>query len=458
MPAQQQHTSYTGYTSASNGPITAGQCVVLDASGDYYNVSTTAARATAVRRSTGIAVTSCSGDAQDRGFEVQVVGEIDASITGLAAGTASLIRVSSTGVLERVASYSSSDDVVGFCDADGTAHVCFPLAGLNVAIGAGSAPGLPSRSIQYYLTSTTLGGAAHAGISTDGYIEHSADRTGGAATTGDARFAKASSLMARNYNGTRNVCVWQSSGSSLDRLIIGSQLADFGTRVTDFNEVYVQPRTIFLIRLLDQDDGGASQGFSVERYPSSNQAALGILARTNLGFSGGKSAIVLTDFGGGVGVQFWGDAATEPTTNPASGCVFWIKPSTHHLYQRLPDGTVVDLTAGAGGSEANYLAVTSQPAASIDVTGVGVLEYTGATSITLYGLTAPAAGAAKRVVISNFSSDSEAVVTIEFESGSASAAADGFANQTTTTIAKGESYIAFYSHASALWRLVRGAT
>lgn len=171
MPAQQQHTSYTGYTSASNGPIVAGQCVVLDASGDYYNVSTTAARTAAGRRSMGIAVTGCSGTAQDRAFEVQVVGEIAESITNLGAGTASLIRVSDAGVLERVGEYSTSDDVCGHCDEDGTAHVCFPLVGLGAALGASSAPGLPARSIQYYLDANTLGGAAHASISSDGYIE-----------------------------------------------------------------------------------------------------------------------------------------------------------------------------------------------------------------------------------------------------------------------------------------------
>jgi len=220
MPAQQGSWIATAYL--ETGTIAKGQVACLNEAGTRYVVASDANRTAAGRRSACIAITA--GDADDPGgssFEAQYVGAVPPEISGLGDGTESLIRVSDAGVLERVAEYSTSDDVCGHCDADGTAYVCFPLVGLGAALGASSAPGLPARSIQYYLDANTLGGATHAGISSDGYIEHSADRTGGAATVGDDRFAKACSAYARNSAGSGDLCIWRHLTGSVDGLFLG---------------------------------------------------------------------------------------------------------------------------------------------------------------------------------------------------------------------------------------------
>ena len=81
-------------------------------------------------------------------------------------------------VCERVAEYSTSDDVCGHCDADGTAYVCSARRS-RVGARRGSAPGLPDHSVQYYYDANTLGGAT--GVSIDG--------TGSALQLGTGTFA-----------------------------------------------------------------------------------------------------------------------------------------------------------------------------------------------------------------------------------------------------------------------------
>lgn len=74
-------------------------------------------------------------------------GPIAPAITGLGPGTASPVRVSALGRLERVASPTESDDYAGMCDASGLLHAAFgspypmgggggnPWAGLEDAYG-----------------------------------------------------------------------------------------------------------------------------------------------------------------------------------------------------------------------------------------------------------------------------------------------------------------------------------
>jgi hypothetical protein len=193
MSAQQQHYITTAYSSGAGSAITRGYCVVLDSAGTYYAHSTTAARSAAGRRTSGIAISSCTGDAQSRAFELQTVGEVPNSITGLGTGTASLIRVSSTGILERVATYSSSDDVCGYCDTDGTAHVCFPLIGMGVSIGAAGGPAGSTNSLQYKVDASTFGGATHADI-VSGYLVADGVKISGTPTAGQVLTASSSTV------------------------------------------------------------------------------------------------------------------------------------------------------------------------------------------------------------------------------------------------------------------------
>jgi hypothetical protein len=123
MPAQQQHHVTTAFL--SSGSVDVGQCAVKDAAGLGYVESTLANRTASGRQSSGIAISA--GDPDNTAFELQVVGEIPPSITGLGAGTSTYVKVSDAGYLARTNTLDSS--VVGRCDADGTAYVCFPLAG-----------------------------------------------------------------------------------------------------------------------------------------------------------------------------------------------------------------------------------------------------------------------------------------------------------------------------------------
>ena len=81
---------------------------------------------------------------------MQVVGIVPASVTALGTGTATSVRVSSSGYLERVASPSASDEVVGTCDTDGTAYVSFSSHGALVPAGS-------VGDMQTKASATTLG-------------------------------------------------------------------------------------------------------------------------------------------------------------------------------------------------------------------------------------------------------------------------------------------------------------
>jgi len=131
----QYSVNWEGPVSSAAATISAGYCVCPTSSG--FVVATSANRTTYGRPS-GIAMTA--GDAANP-IQIVHVGPLTASQTGLGAGTASPIRVSSTGTLERVATPSSSDDVVGYCFTDGSAHVSFGVLSHRVYVDSGGGGG-----------------------------------------------------------------------------------------------------------------------------------------------------------------------------------------------------------------------------------------------------------------------------------------------------------------------------
>lgn len=135
MPAQAQHTVFTAFLSSTTDTVARGKILVLNSAGAYYVVATTAARAAAAHKCAGVAITA--GDSTNPAVELQAFGEIPASISGLAAGSASWVRVSSTGTFERCTP-SGSDEIVGYCDADGTVHAAFGV--LSASSLAASTP------------------------------------------------------------------------------------------------------------------------------------------------------------------------------------------------------------------------------------------------------------------------------------------------------------------------------
>src|SRR5688500_180342 len=101
--------------SASSGAIAIGDVMIdHETDGDYVK-ATTANRGT--RRSKGISLHAWSATTRGAG-RLQTGGIVSAATTGLVAGLASWVRVSSTGRCERCTP-SSGDDLLGKCDEDG---------------------------------------------------------------------------------------------------------------------------------------------------------------------------------------------------------------------------------------------------------------------------------------------------------------------------------------------------
>ena len=459
MPAQQESWIATAYL--ESGTITRGYVACLNEAGTAYIVASAANRTAAGRRSACIALTSADASSPGgSGFEAQYVGSVPTNISGLTAGSASLIRVSDAGVLERVGSYSTSDDVCGYCDADGNAYVCFPLVGLGAALGASSAPGLPQNSVQYYLDANTLGGAAHASISSDGYIEHSADRTGGAATLGDSRFAKQSSMRARSLDGTRNVTVW-SHGADLgggDVIVYGS-----ASSTTEPNENGLWPRYFSSLQV---GVFGASEAqaavlaFGPGRAGATGTGATARVAAACPNFFIGRQPrfAALTDdpVAGAVGVEFHEDMTTAPNLTPSGGYMRRSNPTTHHPEVLLPGDNPStgwrDLL-----EEAGTKTITASPAASLDMAGYGHLDIRAPSGVVnIKGFIAPS-GRAKRFTITNNNQDS-ADVKLKFDDAGASATADRIWSNSSAdiTIPFGDTLLITYSASLARWTAVKG--
>lgn len=166
MPAQSYSTVWNGYLSGTTGTVNVGDCVIPDADAEFYIVATAANRTAASRtaRVSGIALTA--GDDDNRHIEFQTIGPCPPSITGLTAGTASDLRVSSTGRLER-ATISGSDIYAGRCDADGWAYLDF--AGSASAVAASATAGGDNKTIQYN-SSGSFGGETQWTRESDGRL------------------------------------------------------------------------------------------------------------------------------------------------------------------------------------------------------------------------------------------------------------------------------------------------
>lgn len=124
------------------GTIAVGN-VLVDSGSGY--VKATSANRTSYGRPDGIAITA--GDSNSPVVMVQC-GPLSATQSGLSTGSASAVRVSSTGVLERVTTPSSSDEVVGWAETDGRVHVAFGVLTHRVYVdsGGGGGGGTPAGS------------------------------------------------------------------------------------------------------------------------------------------------------------------------------------------------------------------------------------------------------------------------------------------------------------------------
>lgn len=136
---------------AGSGSV--GQAIV-DAGSDTYAIATSTAR-TGGKRSSYIIV----GLGHPLGaYTVQSCGDISPSITGLAPGAASWVRVSTTGAIERCTP-GVGDDVIGWCEASGLLHL--QMGYLTSSITAGGS-GLPTWLTA--LTESNTAGSVSPGV------------------------------------------------------------------------------------------------------------------------------------------------------------------------------------------------------------------------------------------------------------------------------------------------------
>ena len=105
-------TTYTGILSSAASSISIGYAIVPNTDGQFV-VATTANRAS-YGRSRGVAITAASG--VNAAFEFRVAGILSAADSGVGTGTAGdWVRVKADGSLERTATVSAGNDVIGRC-------------------------------------------------------------------------------------------------------------------------------------------------------------------------------------------------------------------------------------------------------------------------------------------------------------------------------------------------------
>ena len=130
MTAPNYTVSMVAYPVLPGEVAPVGACLVLV--DGKYQISTLAARGVDYLKSSGIVT---AAGAVNQGVFMQSFGDIPASISGLGAGLNTYVRVGDTGYLERRPSISPIDDIVGWCEPDGSVHLFF--GGLYNTTGGG---------------------------------------------------------------------------------------------------------------------------------------------------------------------------------------------------------------------------------------------------------------------------------------------------------------------------------
>jgi hypothetical protein len=145
--------------SGASPSVAVGSCVLPDSTATTFIVATSANRGS--KRSAGIVLAVTTQGGSTNTVEYATVGTVSADISGLAVGTASWVRVSTAGVLERCTP-SGADDVVGWCETDGSCHLLFGLftAAIVAGSGSGALPGGSTNDVQ-----VNAGGGLFGGVS-----------------------------------------------------------------------------------------------------------------------------------------------------------------------------------------------------------------------------------------------------------------------------------------------------
>ena len=424
LRAQQNHTVWTAHYDPLAGAIAVGRVLVLNEAGTRYLPSTAANRAEVNRRSAGIALSAADGETTLDG-EFQFVGIVPPEVSRLGTGTASALRVSSDGWLERVESPTADDEVVGRCDADGTAYVVF--AGIQGATGADGEDATPitlggsNGDVMVRASATATSGVAPgdedevltvvdgewasappqltppAGDPGQFQINLDDESFGAVRMTyddGTGEIAAESDLhqTVRNEGDTASMCVW-SAGFFNDPTVFGD--VDFVAYGSDAEfaqgsqptAAYVNARRFvqFYAAFGDSDYAtfllaapvGTSTGTAGAMFP-------------NFLLSGVEfpSISAADDLGTGKGVLAIKGATTNPSTNPSGGIVVYSDAGdSHYLKYRLPGGTtavpVNTLTnAGSGSALVKTKSGIDYPIRSL-VAGTGVTLTENTDDVTI---------------------------------------------------------------------------
>lgn len=202
--------------SVATANVGAGDCLLYDTANGVWKVATSANRTAANVGTQGIALGPTSSQALP-GVPYQSSGIVSASVSGLTSltpGSANqLVRTSSSGRLERVSSYTSGDDIVGYATWDGRVALHLGLPWESIATFAGVSPGGATYSMQYKVNTTTLGGST--GVSVDGTGSALQLGTGAFATVGLVRVAynTGAVLSAKDSGATNRNVISQSTST-----------------------------------------------------------------------------------------------------------------------------------------------------------------------------------------------------------------------------------------------------
>lgn len=468
MPAQQQQFIETAFLTGVTGTVAAGTVLCLTADGTRYTIASLTNRTAASRPAACIALTA--GDANNIAVEAQFVGVVPPNITGLGTGTATYVRTSDAGVLERTDDLDAN--VVGHCDADGTAYVCFPLAGMSLG---GIISNITGRKVVF--GDGTLQGAAHATISSDGYTEHGADRTGGAATVGDDRYAKNSTAYVRSQDGTKNKCVWShslltfSGCPATDILDIGRNRA---TNADDQDIINVvcrygggfafgpdSGRVVYFGAYADILTSAPGMSFV---YAAPNFAILRT-ANTSLG------ALAADPFLGGKVMGLVQAQLTDASGNPTSGFFYRANPSTNRFELKFPAGDALgdgwhDPFVDVVVDEGPVLIITATgDLGTIDLTVDGevarTVHFTGAASVIVDGFhPAPTAGRSQHLTLNVNLSGEDTTLTLHTDSADDATERIALLSGSTIVFNRGMHDLAYDQTASdgGAWRAYGDAT
>jgi hypothetical protein len=146
---------FSAPVSGTSDTGSAGSVVLPSSTDGQYVIATSANRGT--RRATGVALDTFVAKGV---VKFQQFGQIDPAVTGLGTGAASWVRCSATGLLERCTP-SGADDVVGWCETDGTLHASFGFLTAAIVNGGGGGGFTPPTGTGFVTVSSgALDGAA----------------------------------------------------------------------------------------------------------------------------------------------------------------------------------------------------------------------------------------------------------------------------------------------------------